>query len=358
MNSGDTPITLRQIAAKAGLSASAVSLALRGHASIPETTRQHVEAVAKGLGWTPNPLVSAAMSHRRGSRTQQELGKIALVTAWERPEAWRLAPVRKGIEPALLRPRMSEQLITGMQQRALERGFEVEEFWVGTGGLTETRLGQILVQRGLQGVIVAPVPVTRRALSLPWEHFAAATVGYSLASPLLDTVTTHHLLGMELLLRRVKAAGYARPMLILQRGEHERVQGLWSTAFSGMAPDLFSKLPASLAKPYIFDLAADLDALPQHLSKAKPDVLLSCPVEDVQAALSGTRWENTPLLTLYVHRESHGRYAGLRSRELELGGECLDVVVNRILMNRRGLPELRKITLLEPVWQPGASFPE
>jgi len=42
--------SLRDIAGAAGVSAATVSLALRNHASIPETTRERIRAVAAEMG--------------------------------------------------------------------------------------------------------------------------------------------------------------------------------------------------------------------------------------------------------------------------------------------------------------------
>jgi DNA-binding LacI/PurR family transcriptional regulator len=73
-------VTLRDVASRAGLSASAASLALSGHPSIPETTRERVRAAAAELGYVPNPTARALRTQRHGA--------IALVRLGIGPDSW------------------------------------------------------------------------------------------------------------------------------------------------------------------------------------------------------------------------------------------------------------------------------
>ena len=52
---------MRAIAEKAGVSTMTVSLALRDHASIPESTRTLIKAIASELGYRPDPVLRAIM---------------------------------------------------------------------------------------------------------------------------------------------------------------------------------------------------------------------------------------------------------------------------------------------------------
>jgi len=49
-------VNQQDIARELGLSQTAVSLALRNHPSIPETTVRSVRATARRLGYRPDPL--------------------------------------------------------------------------------------------------------------------------------------------------------------------------------------------------------------------------------------------------------------------------------------------------------------
>ena len=57
--------TVKLIAAKAGLSGAAVSLALRDHPSIPPATRARIKRLADQLGYRVDPNVSRLMAYLR-----------------------------------------------------------------------------------------------------------------------------------------------------------------------------------------------------------------------------------------------------------------------------------------------------
>ena len=63
-------MTLKQIAARAGLSPATVSYALRGDPKIPPETRERVQAVARSLGYKPNPRIAGLMAHIRRGRSR------------------------------------------------------------------------------------------------------------------------------------------------------------------------------------------------------------------------------------------------------------------------------------------------
>ena len=57
-------VTQKEIARKAGVDASTVSLALAGHPRIPESTRAHIRQVAAELGYRPDPALSSIAAAR------------------------------------------------------------------------------------------------------------------------------------------------------------------------------------------------------------------------------------------------------------------------------------------------------
>lgn len=85
------PVPLRVIAAQANVTRMTVSLALRGHPSIPPRTRKRITDIAQKLGYQPNPEMSGLMARLRTvTRTRNEV-TLALVTdlSWERFPTYR-----------------------------------------------------------------------------------------------------------------------------------------------------------------------------------------------------------------------------------------------------------------------------
>lgn len=71
----NTP-SLGLIAAEAGVSRAAVSMALRNHPRIPQPTRERIQSIANKLGWKPNPLLAEAMNAIRAGQPSE--GRVTL----------------------------------------------------------------------------------------------------------------------------------------------------------------------------------------------------------------------------------------------------------------------------------------
>jgi len=57
-------VTMRQVATRAGVHSTTVSLALRNHPSLPVETRERLQALAKEMGYRPDPMLGALMHYR------------------------------------------------------------------------------------------------------------------------------------------------------------------------------------------------------------------------------------------------------------------------------------------------------
>lgn len=75
----------RAIAAELGVNQATVSLALRGHPSIPEETRRRVEETARRLGYQKNAYVASLMARIRSGRPVAAKGCIAILMDAESP---------------------------------------------------------------------------------------------------------------------------------------------------------------------------------------------------------------------------------------------------------------------------------
>eukprot|EP01035_Chromulina_nebulosa_P029894 gene29894-39673_t len=57
-------VTMKSIAAQAGVTQATVSMCLANNPRIPAATRERIQALAKKLGYQPNPYVSTLMRSR------------------------------------------------------------------------------------------------------------------------------------------------------------------------------------------------------------------------------------------------------------------------------------------------------
>lgn len=95
-------ITIRDVAAEAGVSTATVSRALRGLPNVDETTRQRVKAVADRLDYVISPSASRLASGRTGS--------VAVVTPYI--ARWFFGQILSGVESVLQKAGMDLLLMT------------------------------------------------------------------------------------------------------------------------------------------------------------------------------------------------------------------------------------------------------
>jgi hypothetical protein len=203
-------VTQRVLAQLAAVSHTTVSLALRGHASIPEATRVRIRSLAKKHGYRPDPMLAALNAYRVETTPAHFHGTIAWITAFPEASSWR-------------RMIQAEGYFEGARARAADLGYELAEFWAAEPRLSASRLTDILLARGIQGLIIAPLPHAQGALALQWKHFAAVALGYTLARPQIHMVMNHQFRNMKRLVQRLHDEGYKRIGLAMPVANDERV---------------------------------------------------------------------------------------------------------------------------------------
>ena len=252
----NTP-SLGQIAESAQVSRAAVSMALRNHPRIPPATRLRIQKIATELGWKPNPLLAEAMSAIRAGQPPAERITLAWITAHPTRLGWRDYPFFRRCH-------------AGAEARANAAGYRLEHFWLGDAGGSVKRLGDILLARGITGVLIAPLPEPTN-LALPWHQIAAATVAYTLVEPRLHRATDNHCASARVAVAHLRAGGRRRIGLALSANYDRRVQGLWSAGYLWQAHE------EGIANPDLLHRPAELDATAfgAWLERAQPDAVIS-----------------------------------------------------------------------------------
>jgi len=82
-------VTLSDIAVKAEVHVTTVSLALRNHPRLPEKTRRRIQALAKKMGYTPDPFLRALVSYRGKMMPHRNPAILAYVTNWHTRWGWK-----------------------------------------------------------------------------------------------------------------------------------------------------------------------------------------------------------------------------------------------------------------------------
>ncbi|MEI6107559.1 MAG: LacI family DNA-binding transcriptional regulator [Opitutae bacterium] len=337
-------LTMKTVAAQAGVTQATVSMCLANNPRIPLATRERIRAVASKLGYQPNPYVSALMRVRRLGRKEQDQPIIALLNGLESPTAWRNASAET-----------VRQMHEGAVTRAEERGYRAEEFWLHQDGMTAARLSQVLHARGIHGVLLGPLEVGAPIPDLKWDNFSAVRLGVPLPSLTVTSVGNDHFFSSLQVMRECWELGYRRPGLVILDYHPVRFQGRWNGGLlvaerllPGTAP-----VPPLLLKSW-----DDLTPLTGWLRRAKPDVIISPSAGLLHRHLRAKGWKlprDLGVASLACPRVGDA-VSGIFQNGALIGATGIDTVIGMLERNERGLPAQAHAMMIEGVWNPGKTL--
>ncbi|MCC5848803.1 MAG: LacI family DNA-binding transcriptional regulator [Verrucomicrobia bacterium] len=348
-------VTLKSIADKAGVSVSTVSLALRNDPRIKESRRNEINALAREMGYTPNPLLSSLASRQfRHSETFEGLG-IAYLTYL--PNLGSKANANFPYVTAYM---------DGAAPRAKELGYRVEHFEL-SAQKSLPALGRMLYQRGFAGVILGPVRELKVELDFPWETFCVVACGG--VEPHLARrfhwVKTDFFGVTRRACQRAWDAGYRNIAVVLaeQTGEIEETDhrlGAVLTTGQRMNPE--KKVPV-----FTYKQTTPRDQIPAlkkkfltFVKKHHPDIVIGYSLEFYYALIEdGFRVpEDIAYISLHIRPNDtwYDPLSGYCINQMKIGRAAVDQVDAQIHYGIRGPVDEPRTILLMPDWLERESF--
>ena len=334
------PPTITALAEAAGVAKSTVSLALRDSPKVVEATRLRIKNLALELGYRPNPLVSAQMSHIRHTRKRQTATTIGFLSTWfdeARGERQRWSIMGRYFD--------------GAKRRAEELGIGLELFDFDRVRYTDARIQQILYSRNIDGLVLAPLKNAQSAFSLNWDQFALAAIGYYNAYGNIHRVFHDNFSCMQSVLKLLIQRGYRR-IGFVTNGETEARSGhLWSGGFlefqsrciaeRNRVPLLRQQNPESLFE------TEDYERIHDWYLAHKPDVIISFLDNTLAFLISRGYQPNRDFgyVALSWSNEMDG-CAGYRQNLETVGATAVEMVAESLYSNERGLPSRPNTVLL------------
>jgi len=334
-------VSQRDLARLAGVSPMTVSLALRGHPSIPLETRQRISDLAHQHHYRPDPALAALNAYRVSSSKKQFQGVIGWLTYFPTRTGWREMIQMEGY-------------YRGACAKAEQYGYQLEDFWMAEPGLTPTRATQILLARGVRGLIVAPLPKPHSVIHLDWRHFAVVTLGYSLAEPHLHVVMNHQSRNMKHTVHRLFQLGYRRIGLAMPSANDERVDhnylGGYLVAQCELPPGT-ARLEPLLAPHFTSSVFR------RWFGHERPDAVIasSGSAYQVKEWLKADGIAVPKQVGLAVAATPFGdtTLSGMNEDVHMVGGMTVDAVVGMIHRSEQGIPVRPWSLLTEGIWFPG-----
>jgi LacI family transcriptional regulator len=335
-------VTLSELAQAAGVSVMTVSRALRNQPNVAPETRTRIEALARTMGYRPNPMVSALMTYRRAGRRGVRTMVLGFVTSFSTREGWREVAINR-------------EFHDGIRLGGERHGYRVDTFWLREPGMSARRLSQVLFNRNVRGLVIAPLPVGLGHLRLEWERFSAVALGYSMVWPELHRAANHQFRSMRLAMRRVRKRGHHRIGLALRSSINERVSHHWVGGYlSEQHHDAGAEELPPLIPP---DRDWNRATFERWYLSCRPTVVLS-QHEEILDWL-GAMGVAVPGEVGFVHLncpDRSGRYAGIYQNGVEVGSAAFDFLVGMVQRNEVGVPALARSILVDGTWQEGSTL--
>jgi LacI family transcriptional regulator len=209
------PATVRDVAARAGVSIATVSRALRGHANVEPATRRRVEDAARALNYRPSGV--ARSLRLRATRT---IGLI--VTDIENP--------------------YFPQIVSAVEDAARERGYSVLLADGRREPEREIESLEVLAERQVDGLIIASTTLTlRHQVRIREVPCPVVIVNSESTVSAVPAVLSDNAAGGRLAAEHLLGLGHRRLAYLAapsadDRAVHERIEGvraiLWEQGFS------------------------------------------------------------------------------------------------------------------------------
>ncbi len=324
--------TMKDVATAAGVCPATVSLALRNHPSIPENTRERIRKVAEDLGYRPNPRISELMTHIRKTRS---------ATANTETVAMIWADVTR---TTIQNMKNLQHFQATVNRRLTENGFGLTVFHLDKA-LSATRLETMLHNRGVRGVILAPL-MERSEMSLDWNwrNFSVIIAGSAWWRPEFNRVRFNHFAEMRVMVEEIQNKGYSRIGLVIERNLEERSQHAIDGGFWGAVPAEIRKSDA------VFELdEPKAGRLSSWVASYQPDCLIFETIPP--APLRKQIPPHLPIFLRSLPESTAGPHPpGILQNWPLLGQVAADQLMSQLQLNQSGVPSHPIQSLIQGEW--------
>lgn len=334
-------VILRDVAQAAGVSVMTVSRALRHGEHVSPALRQRIVKLARRLGYEPDPMLASLVVYRHAQRPRTEHSVIAYLTTDDTREGFRRLAV-------------TGQVFLGAEARGRELGFRVEPVWLPDLTKRGRDPTQVLLARGIRGLLVARLPKVGMTIDIDWEKFSCVAVGYSLLHPAFHYVASHLFQDLCLAFDETLARGYRRPMMIMTEDADRRTFHQFHGAF------LFKqqKLPAADRLPVMWTRAENpVEDLRHFQAQHQPDVLIAPWPSLLKTVHTIGLHPPRGLGFVDLNLESpEASRSGIFQDFPRIGRAAVDRLNMQLHLGERGVPAVPEGTTVFGQWVPGRTL--
>jgi LacI family transcriptional regulator len=345
-------VTQKDIARLLGLSHGSVSKALKNDPEIGRATRELVQSTAREMGYHPNPMAAGLAEFKRNSKTLPMNAALAWINFWPDPQKLRSYGE-------------FDRYWKGAQACAERCGYQLTEFSC-VGNMTPKRLEDVLLARGIHGILLPPHQSPVDWGDFHWENFSVVRFGRSLPAPRVHIVTADQVTNGLIAFDAIQARGYERIGLVTLRNRNNEGVGPCNVKYRRYLIEAGflmaqTEIDAKRRLPVLF---LDIQNPGQHqadveawLKRYKPDAVMT-DYSEMGKVLMKAGYRVPEDIALAANSVLDGNAdAGIDQIPEEIGRVAVLVLNSLLHDNARGEPAVFRQVLVEGRWVDGASLP-
>ena len=315
-------------------------MALRNHPRISKQLRKKICGVADQMGYHRDPRICEHLAYLRQKRVYRSREKIALLKGFNKQPGQNYSV---GIADFCLTAR----------EHARQCGYDLEEYQMGKDEMNGRRLTEILIARGIRGVILPPTFIVPEQLP-DFSLFVSATCDGVLDSPDLQCAGPHYFHNALLSFENLLALGYRKiGFACLGQPSQRAVQSI-----HGAYNLITTTMPLPAYVPPCIELKnVESSVFLNWYKKYRPEVILATnPTVLLTLEKAGIKVpQDVGIAVLGVSPNS--KLAGIDHRYTTIYTAMADLVISQLQRNECGIPEVPQKILIEGKWMDGLSAP-
>ncbi len=336
----------KQIAEKAGVSTSTVSLALRGDPRISEETKQKVARAAEELGYAADTQFSHIMSILRSRRRTEAIASLAFIHFLD-PKVFE----------SIIRSGPSQSVYLGAKERAHQHGYALDTFSIcKESGLTAKRAEQIMKSRGIEGAVVASHVGDDISLDFSDPNIKLVVINRDVKAPTCDCVEFDFYDAVRQTTKECYHRGYERPCLALGPEENALRSELLIAPFFDVARQLGKKSK----RDRVFEGEIDSPEFESWFERLSPDVIIADKTaSDIGRFFKKRHMDNPSPVALvrFAVWQFNSGHSGIRPYAREMGRIAVDQLLSLIYRKNKNLSITPIRTIVGGEWFDCGSLP-
>jgi len=327
---------LKAIAAEAGVTVAAVSMALRDHPRISAKRRRQIHELADRMGYRPDAKLSELMGYLRKEERPDYAGTLAVLTGYDHPNRW------KGMRSIV-------DTVGGAREQAERLGYRVDTIWAADPELRPERLEAILVERDIHGLILTRMPKNWPDGRFDWSRFSAVRILDAVDQPGIPMVRGNHIEHAHMAAEQIAARGFRRAVLVVSDSSPGMLKQGWRMGFETTLRD-------AGVEALTLSIAPESGKLNRKvLQRFRPQVVVSVDTlaEFILPHCPGTKPPGFISLNVSIRDR---QTSGIVIHHALVGQQCVNMIVAQINRNQPGLRDHDTQVLITGKWQEGETI--